>query len=750
MKQGKKLLICSVLGALSMTGSVYAAMPTDMTNHPTPVYELKGVTVTANRQAEDINSVPANVSIVTGSQIKAKNIQTVAQAIAMAPGMQLDQANEGAEVRMRGYDSKNVLVLVDGQPVNNSYSGQAYLSVLPVDTISRIEVVRGGQSALYGGNAVGGVVNIITNTTRHDGVYGTVLEGYGSNNTVRQVYDVRGKKGKVTFGAFYENRSTDGWRNYKVTQAVTDPKASTRPKPAPEPNYGNASDHLQQDTAGKYIIGDRGRQAVMSESYGVQVGYNFNADQSINYKYTHGNYSWKYNDPRMYTTNANGDMVWVGHMDAGNGNYVSLTPSGSALGAFGYRNFDMHSLTYNDEKSLFHFHAGLTKYTRDANVTLSSVDPKDPYNGKGLLSNYPSQNLTMDMNKRWKLGEHTLLLGAYYAQGKFDQKRFNITDWKDIYSDRELTDWFGGKIRTWAMYVQDKWALTDKLTAYVGGRYDHFEKYGGYYRDSDTNETKPHDSASYGQFSPKFSLEYAQDDSTHYYVSYGRSFNPPQLYELYRAGDILNKHYFGNPDLKPETTDNWELGVKKQVGDKTSITADVFKAKTKDYIYTTTHGDPTDTGYNTYSNVGKADTKGFELSVNHTFSDLWSSYLNYTWQIGTIDESGGGGRGEHKNYQIPQHLFHMGVTYTNNPWTVSLDGVFTSSRNDPGNTRDPELYTGRFGSYDPYFLLNLDSNYQFNKNMSMQFSIYNIFNREFYDNELTSGRTYNVAVRYTF
>lgn len=754
MKQGKKLLICSVLGVLSMTGSVYAAMPTDMTNHPTPIYELKGVTVTANRQAEDINSVPANVSVVTGSQIKAKNIQTVAQAIAMAPGMQLDQRAEGSEVRMRGYDSKSVLVLVDGQPVNNAYSGQAYLSLLPVDNISRIEVVRGGQSALYGGNAVGGVVNIITNTTRHDGVYGTVLEGYGSNNTVRQVYDVRGKKGKVTFGAFYESRNTDGWRNYALTSSVKKP-TSTRPAPEENKFKGDVS-HLQQDTSGNYIIGNRGRQSVMSESYGFQMGYNFNADQNLNYKYTHGNYSWKYHDPQVYTMDENGNPLWDGYLHADGDKYVSLKPSSLGMGTWGYRNFDMHSLTYNDQKSLFHAHVGFTKYTRDGYTQISDVTPKNGFNGGGTRSNYPSQNLTMDVNKRWKLGDHTLLLGTYYAQGKFDQTLSTLENWKDFGSVTKNTDWFGGKLRTWALYVQDKWQFTDKLTAYIGGRYDHFEKYGGYYNYSGSNGATPGNGSfqekSYGQFSPKFSLEYAANDSTNYYVSYGRSFNPPQLYELYRTGIVSfgsgGTLYEGNADLRPETTDNWELGVKKQLGAKTSITADVFKARTKDYIFAVAHGIYGEDNYfKQYENIGNADTKGFELSLNHTFSDLWSSYANYTWQIGTVDEPV---RGEHRNFDIPRHLFHVGVTYTNNPWTVSLDGMFTSSRNDPGLDKDPELYTGRFGSYDPYFILNLDSNYQFNKNASLQFSIYNVLNREFYDKEVTAGRTYNVAVRYTF
>lgn len=715
MKKGNIALMAAVLGMLGTAGTAYAAMPTDMTNHPMPIYELKGITVTANRQAESINDVPANVSIVTGSQIKAKNIQSVAQAVALAPGMQLDQRAEGSEVRMRGYDSKSVLILVDGQPVNNAYSGQTYLSVLPVDNISRIEVVRGGQSALYGGNAVGGVVNIITNTTRHDGVYGTVLEGYGSNNTVRQVYNVRGKEGKVTFGAFYENSTTDGFRNYLI---------STKTKPTDGGSYA-------QDTSGKYIIGDRGRQSVMSESYGFQMGYNFDDDKNINYKYTHGNYGWSYHDPRSYLAGGK----WDG------------TVAGTSLGYTGYRNFDIHSLTYNDQKSLLHAHIGLTKYTRDANIARANKVTDPNADDEGKLSNYPSQDFTMDLNKRWKLGDHTLLLGTYYAQGKFDQTISTIDNWKNYNSNGKATDWFGGKLRTVSLYTQDKWAITDKLTAYIGGRYDRFEKYGGYYHFTrqGTGHEGTYDSASYSQFSPKLSLEYAQNDSTNFYISYGRSFNPPQLYQLYRSGLIITSMYKGNPNLKPETTDNWELGVKKQIGDATTITADVFKAKTKNYI---TGVEITDPDYQkSYENVGKADTKGFELAINHTFNPQWSSYMNYTWQIGTLNETG---KAEKPNYDIPRHLFHMGVTYTNNPWTVSLDGVFTSARNDPTVKSSPELYTGRFGSYDPYFLLNLDSNYQFNKNVSAQFSIYNIFNREFYDKEVTAGRTYNVSVRYTF
>ena len=733
MKKGTKFVIMSALAA-ALPAGVLAAMPDNMAGHPAPVYELKAVTVTANRQAEDIQKVPANVAIITGSQIKERNIQSAADAVALAPGVFVDQNNEGAEVHMRGYDSKSVLVLVDGQEMNSAYNGQVYWGTLPVDNISRIEVVKGGQSAMYGGNAVGGVINIITNTTRHDGVYGTILGGYGTNGTVRQVYNVRGKEGKVTFGVNYESRSTDGWVGEAVTGSATTPKTP----PKPQNIHGDVSG-LQQTSDGKYILGTRGRQSVMSETYGAQVGYHFDEDRSVNYKYTHGNYSWKYGSANMYITPTKGGYL----NGAPDNKYVSMTPS---IGTFGFRNYDVHSLTYNDQAALFHAHVGLTKYTKDGYTSAtarSDTWENGTYVGKGKRYDYPSQLMNFDMNKRWVLGEHTLLAGMAYSQGKFDETIYDIEDWHNIHEAGKADDWFGGKVQSYAFYGQDKWQFADRWTAYAGLRYDHFKKYDGYAEQA--AEAYKDDSSS--QVSPKLSLEYAQNDSTTYYASYGRSFNPPQMYQLYRTSQnkSTGSYIYGNPSLEPESTDNWEVGLKKKLGTDTNLQMDFFYAKTKDYIQLLQFGETTVDGDTVplkhYVNSGDATTKGVELSLNHSYSDKWSSYVDWTWQTGDI-AANTSTAGETR---IPKHIFRTGVTYTNNPWTVSLDGTFVSNRN-----RDPDAVTGVFGSYDPYFLLNLDSNYKFSRNLSLQFSVYNLLDRHFYDDELAEGRAYNMAVRYTF
>jgi len=211
---------------------------------PAPVFTLKGITVTANRQAERLQDVPATVQVVTEKEIKDRNIQNTAQAISTVTGVATDRTVEGG-VSLRGYGSKNVLVLLDGQQMNSAWNGSVDWNMIPVDNIRKIEVVSGGQSALYGGRAVGGVINIITKTPKQDGIHGSANVSYGSNATVKQSYIVNGKKDKWTFGAMYESKLTNGFRTYY-------PPATSGAK-----KFTNISDMTTAD--GKAIMGSRGR-----------------------------------------------------------------------------------------------------------------------------------------------------------------------------------------------------------------------------------------------------------------------------------------------------------------------------------------------------------------------------------------------------------------------------------------------------------------------------------------------------------
>lgn len=527
---------------------------------------------------------------------------------------------------------------------------------------------------------------------------------------------------------------TDGWRSYLSSYAM---KSSTGMN-----NFtGIDTSSLETNADGKeYVIGDRGRKEVMSESYGFNLGYDFDNARKLSYKFTHSNYTWKYNDPKSYLATG------------------FSKPSGASASTFfgnrGWRVYNMHSLTFNDQKDKIHAHFGMTDYTKDGYITPDkTVKASKTYDGSGGKTSYPSKSWDFDLNKRWNVGDHTILFGGSYGQDQFDETIFKTSaDWKvwnsKITESRD-DQWLGGKAKSWALYLQDKWKFSDRWTAYIGGRYDYYRKYDGYnyYRGNAPTELE---SDSYHQFSPKLSLDYALDNQTNLYLSFGKSFAPPLLYQLYRYSEpSYGGRYEPNPALKPETTTNWELGIKKDFGN-TKISADVFYARTKDYIDLVTIGRNNKGKIKTYKNVGEARTHGAELSVTHKFSDMWSVYANYTWQLGKVaDADNSYVMG--KDYEMPKHLFHSGMTYMNNPWTVTMDGMFISGRNEPG------WESGKWESRDAHFLLNMDTTYAVNKNLSLQFSIYNLLDRKYYDQESASskyyigdGRTFNISARYVF
>jgi vitamin B12 transporter len=127
--------------------------------------ELDEVEVTATRIPERAADAPQAVWVVTAGDIAARGAATVADAVRVAAGVALaDYGPEGSQksVSLRGSTTNQVLVLVDGRRVNDAFSGLVDLSNVPADRIERIEVMRGSGSALYGGDAVGGVINVIT------------------------------------------------------------------------------------------------------------------------------------------------------------------------------------------------------------------------------------------------------------------------------------------------------------------------------------------------------------------------------------------------------------------------------------------------------------------------------------------------------------------------------------------------------------------------------------------------------------
>lgn len=124
----------------------------------------------AGSSVSELSGVPskevsAAVTVVTGDQIRAQQIRQAADALRSLPGVDVSQSGSGAgltQVRIRGAEGNHTLVLIDGVDASDPTGNEFDFSNLLADDIDRIEVIRGGQSGIYGSKAIGGVINIIT------------------------------------------------------------------------------------------------------------------------------------------------------------------------------------------------------------------------------------------------------------------------------------------------------------------------------------------------------------------------------------------------------------------------------------------------------------------------------------------------------------------------------------------------------------------------------------------------------------
>ena len=170
------------------------------------------VAITPTRHAEPVASATSAVTVITRKQIEDKKPFDITDIIAMAPSLSLSQTGDRgkeASVFLRGASPEEVLVLIDGVRVNSPSTGEFDFGTVPIENIERIEVLRGPQSGLYGSDAMGGVINIITR--RGEGPFQTGGSAeYGSFNTNREEYTARGSVGNGGLSFALTRAQTDG------------------------------------------------------------------------------------------------------------------------------------------------------------------------------------------------------------------------------------------------------------------------------------------------------------------------------------------------------------------------------------------------------------------------------------------------------------------------------------------------------------------------------------------------------------
>ena len=199
--------------------------------------------VSASRQAESLLEAPLSASVLTKEEIERAGCTSIMEALRLLPGMIIrEESNGNYDVELRGFDNvppnapfdvtsnTTTLVMIDNRPVYSYLRGGTFWETLPValDDVERIEVVSGPSAALYGPNAVNGVINIITRQATRDGLYlnANMLQGtsltYSSNLALGYRFNPRWS---VIASGNYESRDRTqlSYFEFNRNQYLTDP-----------------------------------------------------------------------------------------------------------------------------------------------------------------------------------------------------------------------------------------------------------------------------------------------------------------------------------------------------------------------------------------------------------------------------------------------------------------------------------------------------------------------------------------------
>jgi vitamin B12 transporter len=178
--------------------------------------DLNPIVVTGNRQEQRLSDVMTSVSVITREDIDRQKPQDLLEILQGEPGIETRRSGGiglQSSIFMRGANSNQVLILVDGLNILDEFTAGPSLPNISISQIDHIEIIRGNASALYGSNAVGGIIQIFTKSRNDNyGPYGSA--SYGSRSSKNIIVGYKNKYNNTKFDISYNNQQTDGFRTF--------------------------------------------------------------------------------------------------------------------------------------------------------------------------------------------------------------------------------------------------------------------------------------------------------------------------------------------------------------------------------------------------------------------------------------------------------------------------------------------------------------------------------------------------------
>ncbi|MBR1976585.1 MAG: TonB-dependent receptor [Phascolarctobacterium sp.] len=370
------LMTALILGSVSMGTVVHASELNTFT--------MDEYVVTASRYAKADLDIAADTDVITSERIEAIGATNVQQVLQTVPGLVYQSKGPGgaslgsmtSKISMRGVE-KGTLVLLNGTPIN--YRGLYNLENIPVETIERIEVVKGGGSVLYGSEATGGVINIITK----DKLPNVIKAGLGNNG--RQNYDLTFQADKLGVAYTY-----DKWGDIGKTSDSTT---------ALNPTSKNFSNHF-------------------NGSEKNDLSLNYKIDDNMNLLYRHGEsnsyYAYMFNDAQWNSKGVDGKERYNRKHD---------------------KVEDFAQFNFKDDNGL----KGNVYYNKNV-LKANGTDYYDKSGNESFsVKNSKENNLTYgyDVQKLWQEKGNNYLLGTSYQREEYQEKDGGVWDEKksrNVYS----------------------------------------------------------------------------------------------------------------------------------------------------------------------------------------------------------------------------------------------------------------------------------------------------------------------------
>lgn len=672
-------------------------------------FVLDEMVVSATRSEKKLLDTAASVSVITDKDLDKMHINNLDEAFVKIPGVYVGRlsgiGSTTSQTVMRGVNAANsVAVLVDGVQVNDSYNGSVTWSAIPVDMVKRVEVLRGPASVLYGGNALAGVINIITKDVDKTSV--NLKLSYGSNNTQNHSLYVAGKASdKLDFNVNYEKKKTDGY--------ITDPVLSSKAVFGAETTTTNTG-------AKRWIIGNKGKRQWDENTVGVGFKYHFDESKSLALDFTKNEYEYSYSAPTSYF----GDDI--------------IKKAGTYFSTPGEKASNKYNMTYNDSENGWKAVVGYSDQYKQHDTSISQATD----------SSKPNTRFSFDLQKNQTISaNNNAVFGLNYRKDEMDATVYKLADKFNSDSKIAVDSMASGTNKSFSAYVMDEHKFSERWTATAGLRYDKWSTDGRILLPNKT-EAINYDESTYDNWSPSLSVMYKPEADSSVYLSWGKAFEAPSLYRMYSSSYSSNVYNIANPNLKPQKAETFELGYKKDLNNKSAIGVSVYDTKYKGLLYKNSLGVVDGMNATCYQNAGEAEAKGFELELNHNFDYKWSAFLNYTYQNPVIKKALKATEKDKYVTAIPKEVFRAGVTYSDDKWSGMLTGEYISKRFS--KTDNSDTVNGVYGSYDPYFIMNMDISYSFNKNYTLTASVNNILDRDFFNYYYQPGRTYSVELNYRF